>query len=127
MQVEGSQVVDFELDETLYTQNIVKMCCVWITASFSAYMLIYSDKYLEGSIFKNMYFEGIGSLFATIFTYKYYTVIRMRNTLQFSLILTISSYFFVTLLEEDIISVDFMKHFVKFPGPREDSMLSDKQ
>ena len=57
------------------------MSIIWCSASFSIYLLILFDKYLEGSIFTNYYFEGIGSLLAQTFTLYFYSVLRMRHML----------------------------------------------
>lgn len=106
---------EYEITQTEYIKNIVKMSIIWCTASFSVYLLILLDKYLEGSIFTNFYFEGIGSLCSMLFTYNFYHVLRMRNCLQLALIITITSYFFIMMLEEGVLSPNFMSILVDYP------------
>jgi hypothetical protein len=38
---------------------------MWSGASFSHYLLNFLNKYLEGSIFQNNYFEGVAGIIAT--------------------------------------------------------------
>lgn len=40
------------------------MTVMWSAASFSSYLLNFLNKYLEGSIFQNNYFEGFAAILA---------------------------------------------------------------
>ena len=75
------------------------------------------DKNLEGSIFTNCYFEGLGSMFASLFTLYFYKSFRMQYMLQFALTITIVSYGAIIALEQDWINPSFMGLFFNYSVP----------
>ena len=58
---------------TEYYNNLFKMTIMWSASSFSNYLLNFLNKYLEGSIFMNNYFEGIAGISAVLFGAQIYS------------------------------------------------------
>jgi len=84
------------------------MSVLWSTASFGLYMMIIRDKYLEGSIFTNFYFDGFASLFACLFSFNLYKRLKMRNVLLISTLITILGCALIILFERRQLSPSFM-------------------
>jgi len=78
---------------------------MWSACSFSNYLLNFLNKYLEGSIFTNNYYEGIAGILATAAGAKFYAKLGKKKsfTLSFSLALFGGSMIF--LLESGIIAL----------------------
>ena len=51
---------------------------MWSAASFSTYLLNFLNKYLEGSIFQNNYFEGLAAILAIVIGSNIYTKLGKR-------------------------------------------------
>ena len=72
-----------------YSLNIFKMTIMWSACSFSNYLLNFLNKYLEGSIFVNNYYEGIAGILATAAGTTCYLILGKKKafTVSFSLAL----------------------------------------
>jgi len=54
----GSAQSDSVMSVTDYRLNLAKMACMWSAASFNSYLMLFLNKYLEGSIFLIFAFES---------------------------------------------------------------------
>lgn len=63
-----------------YKQNLVKMTIMWSAASFSNYLLNFLNKYLEGSIFDNNYYEGVANILSILIGASVYARLGKRKS-----------------------------------------------
>ena len=75
------------------------MTVMWSTCSFGGHLLNFMNKYLEGSIFTNNYYEGIAGGFSTVFGAKLYSTFGMRTSFILSFSLALVGGSMVYLLE----------------------------
>ena len=89
------------------------MTVMWSTCSFGGHLLNFMNKYLEGSIFTNNYYEGIAGGFSTIFGAKLYSTFGMRTSFILSFSLALVGGTVVYLLESGSIDlpVFFLNQF----------------
>jgi len=91
------------------------MTIMWTASSFGNYLLNFLNKYLEGSIFLNNYFEGIAGIIATIIGASLYSRFGKKNAFVYSFGLALIGGILVYLFETDSITLpDFF--LATFPG-----------
>lgn len=88
---------------------------MWCAVSFSVYLLMFMDKYLEGSIYNNSYAEGAAGIFAAIIGTRLYTNLGMRNMYLFSYSLTLLGGILIYMLESERIQLPpyYLSSFVE--------------
>jgi hypothetical protein len=69
------------------------------------------NKYLEGSIYQNNYYEGIAGLIACFFGAKLYSSLGKRATFVFSFSLALAGGIIIVLLENGHVPVYFVNMF----------------
>lgn len=74
---------------------------MWCAVSFSVYLLMFMDKYLEGSIFNNCYAEGAAGIIAASIGARMYQKMGMRNMYLFSFSLALLGGIIIYLLESE--------------------------
>lgn len=78
------------ISDNQYVFNIVIMSIQWSAASFSFYMLMFMNKYYEGSIYVNNYLDAIAGLLGSTISILIYKPLRIRwsyiSSITFSLI-----------------------------------------
>jgi predicted SpoU family rRNA methylase len=61
-----------------YQSNILKMTVMWSCCSFVSYLLVFMNKYFEGSLFTNNYIEGVAGIMAAAVGGRLYTRYGMK-------------------------------------------------
>ena len=77
----------------------MKMTVMWSASSFCNYLLNFLNKYLEGSIFQNNYFEGAAGIIATIVGASVYARLGKRRSFVISFSLALCGGIVIYLLE----------------------------
>ena len=75
------------------------MTVMWSAASFSNYLLNFLNKYLEGSIFQNNYFEGIAAILAILIGSNIYKNFGKRYSFIFAFFIAFCSGLVIYSLE----------------------------
>ena len=60
--------------ERNYTSNLIKMAILWGITSFTSYLLLFLNKYFEGTIYQNNYLECASGIVATYFGSNFYAI-----------------------------------------------------
>ena len=77
------------ISENQYISNIVIMTIMWTVSSFSFYLLMFMNKYYEGSIYVNFYLDGLAGVIGSSLSLLVYGCLRMRWAYVISLSLTL--------------------------------------
>jgi hypothetical protein len=85
-------ISDFE-----YAKNMVIMTIMWTVTSFSFYLLVFMNKYYEGSIYINFYLDGFSGIIGNILSVLVYTPLRMRYSFIISIVITIVGLIFLLI------------------------------
>lgn len=80
-----------------YVANVVILTIQWTVASFSFYLLMFMNKYYEGSIFINYYLDGLGGIVGSLLSLPAYYYLRMRYSFLISITLTLLGAIFLLL------------------------------
>jgi len=62
---------------------------MWTAASFNNYLLVYLNKYLAGTIYLNLYFDGVSSIVAYLIGKPIYQYCKTRVTFIVALAITL--------------------------------------
>jgi Na+/melibiose symporter-like transporter len=89
------------------------MTIMWSACSFSNYLLNFLNKYLEGSIFTNNYYEGIAGILATAAVSTLYAKLGKKKAFTVSFSLALIGGTMIFLLESGIYQppVSFVNSF----------------
>jgi hypothetical protein len=102
--------------EENYKSNLVKMTIMWSATSFSNYLLNFLNKYLEGSIFDNNYYEGLANILSIVLGASIYANFGKRNSFIISFALCILGGVLIFCLETGSVTIpDF--YLAQFTGP----------
>ena len=88
-----AQIDDHDSDLNIRIR-VVKMTVMWTTCSFAAHLLNIMNKYLEGTIFTNMYIEGMAGGIGMVVAVKLYD----RFGVKISFVVAFGLCFFGSLL-----------------------------
>ena len=80
------------------------MMAMWSCTSFNGYLMLFLNKYLQGSIFLNFYLSGCAGIAAAALASYIYDWLRLRNSFIFSYGLTLGAGSFMFLFETRIFS-----------------------
>lgn len=97
---------------------------MWSACSFSAYLLNFMNKYLEGDIFTNNYAEGLAGITACLTGVHIFNLLGLRMTFVTSFLLLLSGGFAIFLLEAKIVLIP--DGFLAIFGYQSDSSLMYK-
>jgi len=78
---------------------------MWSASVFCNYLLNFLNKYLEGSIFLNNYYEGIAGLFATAVGASLYSKLGKRHAYIVAFTLALIGGILIYLLEAGTIDI----------------------
>ena len=62
---------------------------MWTASSFSFYMLMFMNKYYEGSLYVNYYLDGVAGIFGSLLSSAVYGCIKMRWSFIMSISITL--------------------------------------
>ena len=82
-----------------YYVNVVTLTVMWSAASFSNYLLNFMNKYLEGTIFQNNYYEGLAGTIAVVVGASLYKQFGKKRAFMLGFGLALSSGMIIYLLE----------------------------
>jgi predicted MFS family arabinose efflux permease len=71
-----------------YGWNIVILTIFWTASSFSFYLLMFMNKYYEGSLYVNYYLDGVAGILGSCFSSAFYNCIKMRWSFIISVSIT---------------------------------------
>lgn len=96
--------------EKNYNGNLLRMTIMWSASSFCCYLLVFLNKYLEGSIFVNNYYEGVATLISVGLGASIYARLGKRRAFSVAFALAILGGTLIYLLESG--HVDFPESFL---------------
>ena len=70
---------------------------MWTVTSFSFYLLVFMNKYYEGSIYVNFYLDGASGIVGNCLSAIVYTPLRMRWSFIISTSITLFGLFFLLI------------------------------
>ena len=91
------------------------MTVMWSSSSFVSYLLVFMNKYFEGSIFTNNYIEGIAGILAAQIGGHLYAKFGMKKSFIFSFSLSLIGGILIYLLESQHMGIP-LYFLTKFPG-----------
>ena len=94
----------------------MKLTVMWSCSSFVSYLLVFMNKYFEGSIFTNNYIEGVAGIMASQIGGIVYARYGMKRSFIFSFGLSLVGGVMIYLLESHLVKVP-TAFLVTFPGP----------
>lgn len=86
--VEAPPVTEM-LTDSEFKANVVKMTVMWCNASFCTYLMLFLNKYLEGTIFLNYYLEGLAGIIGAMVAGTLYSRILLKGSFIVSLSMTL--------------------------------------
>ena len=81
------------MPEWKYYLHLACVSMTWRAGSFSYYMMLFMTKYYEGSLYLNLYLDGIAGIIGISLGYPLLALLKIKYTLLLSLSLVI---FFAT-------------------------------
>lgn len=105
-----------EISPAQFHSNMVKMTVMWSCSSFVSYLLVFMNKYFEGSIFTNNYIEGVAGIMASQIGGVLYARYGMKRSFIFSFGMSLCGGVLIYLLESHMIRVP-ASFLLTFPGP----------
>lgn len=100
------------ITQNQYIANIVIMTIMWTVSSFSFYLLLFMNKYYEGSIYINYYLDGVAGIVGSSLSLLTYGCLRMRWAFIISLTLTLLATIGVLIWQQGYASPHFVNVFV---------------
>ena len=88
---------------------------MWSCCSFVSYLLIFMNKYFEGSLFTNNYIEGLAGILASQAGGRLYTKYGMKVSFLLSFALSFIGGILIFLLESGTVGVPVMM-LARFDG-----------
>ena len=79
------------------------MTVMWSSASFIKYLMTMMNKYLEGSIYVNYYYEGLGGMIGAFLAGLFYPHLRVRNSFVLANFIMFMGVLFIYLYEARIL------------------------
>ena len=95
---------------------MLRMTVMWSCSSFVSYLLVFMNKYFEGSIFTNNYIEGAAGILASQMGGTLYAKYGMKRSFIFSFGLSLFGGVIIYLLESHLVKVP-VEILLWFPGP----------
>lgn len=77
------------ITQSQYYWNLVKLTIFWTAASFSFYLLMFMNKYYEGSLYVNQYLDGLAGIIGSTAALYIYGWFRMKWSFIFSTVNTL--------------------------------------
>lgn len=96
-----------------YYVNIMTLTVMWSAASFSNYLLNFMNKYLEGTIFQNNYYEGLAGLMAVVVGASLYKNLGKKKAFIFAFGLALGSGLIIYSFQSQKMALPkaFLAHF----------------
>ena len=76
----------------------------WTVSSFSFYLLMFMNKYYEGSIYTNYYLDGLAGIIGAVLSLPLYHLAKMRWSFVSSISLTLIGAIFLLLFQQAYVS-----------------------
>lgn len=92
------------ISEGRYIGNVVIMTIQWTVVSFSAYLLMFLNKYYEGSIYINYYLDGLSGIIGSFLSLPIYKYLKIRWSFILSISITLLGAIFLLLFQQGYIS-----------------------
>lgn len=92
-----------------YHKNLFKMCIIWSATSFIYYLMQISDKYLEGSITTNFFYDCLADILSVAFTILLYEKYSVRNSLAICYTGSMLSGILIMLFEQKVVSLSSLE------------------
>ena len=90
---------------------------MWTAASFCAYVLVYLNKYLSGSLYVNYYFDGLAGCISYTVGAPLYKYCKIKNSFIFSYIITLIAFLGLFLFESKLLPADSIEDWGVPPAP----------
>jgi len=96
------------ISQSQYYWNLVKLTIFWTAASFSFYLLMFMNKYYEGSLYVNQYLDGLAGVIGSTAALFIFGWFRMRWSFIFSTTNTLIGSILVLLFQQNYVSAEFV-------------------
>lgn len=110
-----------------YAKNMVIMTIMWTVTSFSFYLLVFMNKYYEGSIYINFYLDGLSGIFGNILSAIFYTPLRMRYSFIISTTITFIGLIFLLIYQQGYVSPHWIGVFFQEKSPYPEDSSKDRE
>ena len=110
-----------------YVMYVVIMTINWTAVSFSFYLLLFMNKYTEGSIFLNFYLEGCAGVLGSLLSLLTYGYLRMRWSFIISVSYTLVGAIFILVFQQGYLSPHWVNVFVAEKSPYEEDSPEDRE
>ena len=103
------------------------MTIQWSAASFSFYMLMFMNKYYEGSIYINHYLDGVASILGCCLSILLYSSWKIQWSFIFSIVLSIIGGVFLLCFQQGYLSPTWIAFAVPEKSPFEPESEQDRE
>ena len=110
-----------------YAKNMVIMTIMWTITSFSFYLLVFMNKYYEGSIYINFYLDGVSGIIGNILSVLVYTPLRMRYSFIISIVITIVGLIFLLIYQQGYASPHWIEFLFQEKSPYPEDSPKDRE
>ena len=110
-----------------YAKNMVIMTIMWTVTSFSFYLLVFMNKYYEGSIYINFYLDGFSGILGNILSAIFYTPLRMRYSFIISTAITFIGLIFLLIYQQGYVSPHWIGVFFQEKSPYPEDSSKDRE
>lgn len=107
------------ISDTQYTINLVIMSIQWSAASFSTYLLLFMNKYYEGSIYINNILDSTAVVLGMVICFLLYGCTKIQWLFIGSISLTLIGGVFLLCFQEGFLSPTWIAPFVPEKSPFE--------
>ena len=114
------------ISDTQYTINLVIMSIQWSASSFSTYLLLFMNKYYEGSIYINNILDSTAVVLGMVICFLLYGYTKIQWLFIGSISLTLIGGVFLLCFQEDFLSPTWIAPFVPEKSPFEPESEEDK-
>jgi hypothetical protein len=87
------------------------MTILWSVGIFDTYMMLVLNKYLEGSIYTNFYFEGLAGVVGSAFAEYSYTSLKLRDGTIFGTSVALLGGLLIWAFEGGLFSAGFVRRW----------------
>ena len=99
------------ITETQYYWNLAIFTIFWTALTFSYYLLMFMNKYFEGSLFVNQYFDGLSGIIGSCSALYLYTLFKIKWSFIFSTTNTLIGSIFLLVFQQNYISASWVTAF----------------
>jgi predicted MFS family arabinose efflux permease len=95
-----------------YRWNVLILSIMWTASSFSFYLLMFMNKYYEGSLYVNYYLDGVAGILGSCLSSAVYGPIKMRWSFILSISITLIGSVCLLIFQQGYASSNWISVFM---------------